>query len=270
MRRIGLRAGILGAIAALGLATGSAHANHVSGATYTGTVTTGEPGGTVELVVSDDGTTVDFNAEGFGQSGCSESTFGQTDIPITNHSFFFSGTSPTRSVSGSFPSLGAASGTVRLSFACDSGFMSWSATTPIAAADALIGRSTDSSLLGNGVFNGTGEGQTRGWAAKRGQTRTFRVPAQAEGTTPGDIRVSGCASSSKFKVRYVLGGADVTAGVVAGAFTRNLDPGETLALQLKIRPKGSANAGQLKTCAVRASGDSNRDTVVAKVRVRRG
>lgn len=178
-----------------------AGANHVAGATYDGTVNTGT-GGTVSFTVSADGTTVDFTATGFGQTGCEGATMGVEDVPITDHSFFFSASSPTRSVSGSFPTPGSASGSVRLSFACDSGFQSWTAEASVAAADATIARSTDSAATGIDVFNTTGADQTRTWGVKRGKTRSFDVVVENAGSDTGRIDIKGCGSSRGFKVRY--------------------------------------------------------------------
>jgi hypothetical protein len=271
MRRIGLRAAFLGVAAALGAFAPAAQANHVPGATYTGTFSTGA-GGTVTLVVSNDGNTVSFHGQNFGRTtpvNCVLS-FGPQDIPIVNHAFNFSGNGGQVTVSGGF-GLGTAAGSAQvLNTPCTTGSQAWSATTPASAVDALVARSTDPVSVGGGIFNLTGEGQTRSWAAQRGQARRFDFDMRNVGTAEGPITVKGCSGSPAFKVRYALGGLDVTGPVAAGTFTRDVSSPGSLKLRGTIKPKRRADIGQVKSCKVTGTGDSNRDTVVAKLRVRRG
>ena len=115
------------------LAASPGRANHIAGATYTGTVS---GGGTVTFTVSADGTAVSsFSAQDFGGPSCTSSA-DASNLAITDHSF--SQTTALQSITGSFPSLLNASGTVRVSFICDTGTVSWSATCS-AACDTLDG-----------------------------------------------------------------------------------------------------------------------------------
>jgi hypothetical protein len=229
-----------------------ASADHVPGATYSGTFTTGT-GGTVEFTVSADGTTVDFTATGFGQAGCTGATVGQDDIPITDHSFFFSGTSPTRSISGSFPSPGVATGSARLSFACESGFQSWSAETPVVWPDAFLEHAV-LGFAGENVYNRTGAGQAITQRVRQGKAGRFKLHVQNDGTEPDDIDVEGCGSSKGFGVKFTRGGENVTAQVRAGTYeTVPLDTGEEETLNLTIKVARRARPGKTKTCKVVAS-----------------
>ena len=245
-------------------------ANHVAGATYDGTVNTGT-GGTVSFTVSADGTTVDFTATGFGQTGCEGATMGVEDVPITDHSFFFSASSPTRSVSGSFPTPGSASGSVRLSFACDSGFQSWTAEASVAAADATIARSTDSAATGIDVFNTTGADQTRTWGVKRGKTRSFDVVVENAGSDTGRIDIKGCGSSRGFKVRYEsLSGANITPAVLAGTFGQMRNPGASVFASMIIKATNDARVGKTKVCKATGISEANNDVVKAELKVKPG
>lgn len=105
----------------------SAHASHSAGATYTGRV---GGGGKVTLEISGGGSSLKFIATNVDGDTC---TFTKTvirDVDIVNHRF------STSSASGTFPSPGQASGTLRFSTpgipgltpSCDTGTHSWSAT----------------------------------------------------------------------------------------------------------------------------------------------
>lgn len=113
------------------LATASpAAANHIAGATYNGTHA---DGGTVSFALSADGSGVTSFAAGgpifgnFCTFGGSTSTY-VVPLPASSHSF--SDTSPPTTISGSFSGPQAAQGTLRVQGGgCDSGQVSWSATT---------------------------------------------------------------------------------------------------------------------------------------------
>ena len=125
---------VIGVAVALGLAVvplsqSSVGAQPIAGATYTGTVSVG---GSVEFTVSADGTEVthyswEISAGSCGWLGTSSS------IPIDNDAFVYAFPFEdhfAHSFSGSFPSPGAAEGTITVDEAsppCD--FVTWTATT---------------------------------------------------------------------------------------------------------------------------------------------
>lgn len=112
-----------------------ARANHIAGATYSGTHA---QGGTVSFTVSPDGSGISSFSVGGPVQGdtCSFSGINTNyaqPLPVVNHAF--SDTTPPFTASGSFPGLQSASGTFRMRTqvfpapACDSGEVGWSATT---------------------------------------------------------------------------------------------------------------------------------------------
>jgi hypothetical protein len=110
------------------LAAAPADANHIAGATYTGTVT---GGGTVELRVAADGSAVTYfkvaGIPGFPNKICGLEASATFNAPITNHAFSF-GLTGLRLFAGSFPQPRIATGTVEDSF-CFNGPRTWTATT---------------------------------------------------------------------------------------------------------------------------------------------
>jgi hypothetical protein len=249
-----------------------ASATHVSGATYNGTVSTGS-GGTVELIVSDDGQTLSFEAEGLGNgSTCTDVGFGPIpDIPISNHSFSYLSDNGLISASGTFGVPGDASGGAQvLTTPCTTGSQAWTAATLVAGPDATIARSSDASARGEDVYNASAAGQVRKWSAKRGQTRHFDVGITNDGNLTGSFAVKGCGSSKGFRVRYEDSGDNLTSAVVAGYTTAPLSTGESLELDLAIKVQKKAKVGKTKSCKIVAEADGGIDAVKAELKVKRG
>jgi Ca2+-binding RTX toxin-like protein len=127
--KIALRAAVLLAVAAAALwAVASAGATHIGGATYNGTLT---GAGSMSFTVSGDGseiTSLTIPGPIPGNSCTYSDVSGFYFVPITNHSF-----SDSRGpvyFSGSFRGVQSASGTFRIdSSGCDTGYLSWNATT---------------------------------------------------------------------------------------------------------------------------------------------
>ena len=266
---------ILGAVAGGMLAMpGVASAAHIPGATYTGPISSSfsQPA-TFSMTVSADGDTLDFTASNFGSMSCNSVTLGPvTEVPISNHSFSYLSDDGQNSASGGFTSPGTAGGGVQVLITpCTTGSHSWTAETDVVWPDALIGRSTDSALLGDDVYNTTAAGQTRRWSAKRRRARRFKLKIENDGTERGRLDVRGCNSSGPFTVTYTRGSSDITTRVVGGNYkTANLDPDEAEQILLKIRVARRARIGRTKTCKVTTSSDGVADAVVAKLRVKRG
>ena len=111
------------------LAASPARANHIAGATYMGTAATG---GTVEFDVSADGASVTRFELTNVQTSCGVANGSVTNIPITAHTF--SRETGTPRVSGSFPTVQQAQGTLTAHNAfptCDSDPVEWTASTPV-------------------------------------------------------------------------------------------------------------------------------------------
>jgi hypothetical protein len=151
-----LRLGLCAIAGVVWLATASAEANHIPGATYRGTAATG---GTVEFDVSSDGTAVTRFIAADVQSNCggtiSKSLMGS--LPIVGDAFLGDPADAIR-IEGSFPASGQAAGRLVQS-SCPNPAVSWTAVTdatatpppvPDKTAPALNVRARRSQRLGRG------------------------------------------------------------------------------------------------------------------------
>lgn len=135
------------AVGLLLLAASPGQAEHVSGATYSGTWA----GGTIELDVSADGKTVTrFEVSKNPGQRCLEALGLQ--VPINDHAFDAS-TGPQLSISGSFPSARSAQGAFSFgsgpgvpNYDCGSGSVPWSATVDTSAPALRLGGSKSQSI----------------------------------------------------------------------------------------------------------------------------
>jgi len=274
-----LMMGAVAAAAALAMPT-AAGATVIPGATYSGTFTTGS-GGTAEIVVSEDGTTVEeFHAGSFGQAGCDGISLTTVPLAITDDSFaqFIAGP-PVIDIQGFFGDPGTASGTARSTTFCESGTQSWTAEAPVVWPDGVLEHATRG-FAGENVYNASGEGQLIRTTARRGKKGRFSFHAHNDGTEAGSFAVKGCGSSKGFRVKFTQGGDNVTSGVKSGAYaTGVLDPDDAETLRLQITVSKKAKPGKTKSCKVTAShGGLNRggsvgassDAVKAVLKVKRG
>lgn len=267
--RVGAR-GIGGTAVLLFLCAGSASASHIDGGAYYGDLT---GGGTIEIMVSDDGSQLDAvtgrNVPSFPQPACGP--FGEgtaNNVPVVNHAYSVANGNPGVTSSGSFTDYGEVSGTYLVQAGgCSSGTQAFTATIP---ADLEIGRSSDSSLQGDGVYSRNGANQTRKWAAKRGQTRDFLVAIGNDGPDEATATGDGCSSSSGFKVTYQDLTGDVTNDVVAGTYQRNVAAGSFFTVDMQIKVKGNAKVGKTKSCKLGGEIDGTRDVVRAQLKVTPG
>ena len=143
-----------------------AAANHLSGATYTGSIT---GGGTLTFTIAADGSSVTtfkvMNVPGGG--GCTLSIALQFDIAISNHNFEFelSGDFIAGKITGSFPGVGSAQGTLRLGNInlppgtppCDTGTETWTASATASAPvfsdlAVTVSHSPDPVMVGSNVI----------------------------------------------------------------------------------------------------------------------
>lgn len=259
-RRPGMR--ITRAKATIGIAIGvalalptAAAATVVPGVTYEGTFTSGTPGGTVSLVVSDDGTQVDFSSADWGNNGdCATNSLGRDDLPISSDSFsFFDGGPPFVSINGFFGAPGVASGTAQISGVCNSGSQSWTAETPVVWPDAFLEHAA-LGFAGENVYNTTGADQVITQKVRQGKVGRFMVHIENEGTEADAINVAGCSSSKGFRVTFSQGGANITGPVAEGTYqTATVDTGESETLKLAIKVSRRARPGKTKACRVMTS-----------------
>jgi alpha-tubulin suppressor-like RCC1 family protein len=139
--------------------------------------------------------------------------------------------------------------------------------------DGEIRRSTQTTFVGNGVYNLTGARQTRSTDVRRGRSGTFVLRFRNEASTVDDIRVRGLGSSGRFTVRYSVGSTNVTRQVVAGTYRfQNVPANRTRLLTVRITVAANAVVNSTKAVTVRGISVAEptvRDTVKATVRARR-
>jgi N-acetylneuraminic acid mutarotase len=113
--------------------------------------------------------------------------------------------------------------------------------------DALVKLSTAAAMLGGDVWNLTGLGQTATSIAAPGQTRTFKVRIENDGSTLDAYTVKAPSASPGFAVRYLRGATgtvDITAAVLAGTYTTaSLTRGASVVMRVRIQVKSGAPAG---------------------------
>jgi hypothetical protein len=264
-------AGLIALVALLALPS-LASANHVPGATYEGEVTTGQHGG-VTLVVSQDGTTVDASFQGLGNlSGtCMGVGFSTGPVPITGHSFSFSGNMGQITASGTFSPSSVGGAAQVLTNPCTTGSQSWRVVGP----DGFFETDVPGDFLGLNVFDPNGAGQTQEHKVKQGATG--RVPFQIAnfGQSSESFLLKGCKSSKGFKVGYSDESGDVTDDINDGAYeTKSIAPAEiasdTEELTLKVKVAKDAKPGKVKSCRIEAASELLVDVIKANVTVKRG
>lgn len=135
--------------------------------------------------------------------------------------------------------------------------------------DARIGTSASGPFTGNNVYSASGSGETRTISIRRGHTDHLFVDLQNDGLTADALKVTGPDGSQGFRLKYFLGGSDVTSHVVHGNFsTGNLPPGGHLTLKVVVKV-GHASAGSGTFVITARSGPGiPTDAVRAKVDAR--
>jgi len=142
--------------------------------------------------------------------------------------------------------------------------------------DALIKRSYrkySATYVGDGIYNTTAQDQRVTGKAGAGNSATFDVEIQNDGSRGDSITLVGCSRSPGFVVKYFTStGSNITASVTAGTqSTGSLYSGEAYRFTLRIRAKLIAVSGAEKACRVTATsvGDgTKRDVVKATLIVR--
>ena len=121
--------------------------------------------------------------------------------------------------------------------------------------DAKIRKGTGVTV-GNNIYNTTGANQTRTASVAAGGTATFTVKFQNDGTTADDFVIKGPASTTRFRVTYLVGGVDVTSQVTAGAYRfDDVPPGSSRTMTLTIKAKAGTPRGAVFTAKVKVTSD---------------
>src|SRR2546427_641182 len=140
--------------------------------------------------------------------------------------------------------------------------------------DNLIKNSSETTYLGDNVYNTDGTGQTKSQSIKAGRSATFNVMIQNDGSATDSFTVQGNGSSTGFTVKYYAGSSgntDITTAVTAGTYTTgNLGPGANQIIRAAVTVARGIASGTVKDCLMttRSVGDNlKRDTVKARVTV---
>jgi hypothetical protein len=110
--------------------------------------------------------------------------------------------------------------------------------------DGRIRRGTGA-FVGNDIYNTTGLGQSRSGSAAPGNSVTFRISIQNDGTSADRIGVDAAgAAVDGYSVRYFRGTTDITAAVVAGTYqTWSLAPGAAYLITARVTVHSAAAVG---------------------------
>jgi uncharacterized delta-60 repeat protein len=145
------------------------------------------------------------------------------------------------------------------------------------AAKAVIGQpdlriGTGGTLIGDGIYNETGNHQTLSRRVSRGHSFSFSVNVQNDGNAPDQILVRG-GFGRGYRITYSLAGKDVTRSVLGFIGKKlALDPGQSKTLKVVVKVSSKATIG--KVLKVRTDGYSfntldAEDAVLAKITVKR-
>lgn len=131
-------------------------------------------------------------------------------------------------------------------------------------ADGRIKRGAGA-LVGNNVYNLTGLNQTKTGSTTRGNTITFGISLQNDGSSDQfKVQATG-ASTTMYTVRYFRNSIEITSSIVAGTYTTPvLGPGDTFLIKATVRVNSNATTGSGITRLVTISsvGDPNQKDAV--------
>ena len=134
--------------------------------------------------------------------------------------------------------------------------------------DALVSTAANSGYLGNNVYNGTGNGQTKTVRARRTNTRTFHVRVYNDGNVKNTISVKGSASKAGSRVRYYAGTSNITTAMRSAAgWKAMLQPAGYKQVTVRITVLRGAAIGSQKPATVRGVwvGDGTRTDLARAV-----
>lgn len=134
--------------------------------------------------------------------------------------------------------------------------------------DGWVSTASGSGYVGNDVYNTSGSGQTKRLAAQRTETRTFYVRLYNDGNVANTFALKGSGAGAGATVRYLAGGADVTAAMrSASGWKVSLKPGAYKLVKTRIKVREGASIGSIKTAKVTGTwtGDGIRSDVVKAV-----
>ncbi len=122
--------------------------------------------------------------------------------------------------------------------------------------------------IGQDVIGTDGGDQEAYLGIQTGGVGDFELAVENDGAFADRFRFDGCASSRGYKVRYVIGGENVTKAVGNGTFRSVALSSGGVAAGLHLRVKATADAKPRILCDVivsSANSPANTDTVRARV-----
>lgn len=143
----------------------------------------------------------------------------------------------------------------------------WTVDTQTHRPDGQI--ATGTTYAGDGIYNTTGTGQTKSLKAAVGQTVSFKIMVQNDGSDTDTYTVSGPGSGKGYTVTYFLGTTDITSKVTAGTYKVSLAPTTSKIFTLKVKVGSSAATSR----AMRVKATSGHDPTqldAVKAVVKRG
>jgi DNA-binding beta-propeller fold protein YncE len=108
----------------------------------------------------------------------------------------------------------------------------WTVDTQTHRPDGQI--ATGTTYLGNDVYNSDGSNQTKTVNAKVGNTVTFKIRFQNDGTGTDGYAVTGTGSGKGYTVSYFAGTTNITSKVTGGTYKVNVAAGQYGAITLKV------------------------------------
>jgi lysophospholipase L1-like esterase len=146
---------------------------------------------------------------------------------------------------------------------------------PLARPDAGIKLVGDAHFVGDGIYNHSGQGQTRSTQLHVGRKKTFTALIQNDGRIRDDLVVWGHAAIDGTRVTYLRGlrgDTDITDAIVAGTFSfTEVAPGGERYIRMIVEVSKAQLAGQTTSWPVRVSSafDAQRfDVAQARIDVR--
>ncbi|HYF45010.1 MAG TPA: hypothetical protein VD926_02295, partial [Acidimicrobiales bacterium] len=163
----------------------------------------------------------------------------------------------------------------RVTAADDAGNVGWATSTYTVVEnqpDGLIREASSTAFAGDDVYGTRGVRQTVHAETTRRRNAVFVLRVQNDTSVTDRFRIQGVGSRGAWSVRWFANGQEVTRAVARGNYVVGpLEPGQSRALQLVVRPLARAEVGDQLIVPLTSSGmapDPVRDRVRAVVRVR--
>jgi hypothetical protein len=137
--------------------------------------------------------------------------------------------------------------------------------------DQLVRRGRQVVFRGDDIVNLDGTSQTLRTIKPRGHEAVFVLRIENDGEFEDSVRLQARRGSERFRVRYLSGGADVTAAVVAGTFQVGLPPGGFRVVRARVLVNDIAPHGVERVLHARATSvalPARQDVVKLVIRAR--